>query len=50
MSIIGIDPELLFCAIKRVVDVFQIGSPLVVFLTTFEICQRLERDLVPGEL
>lgn len=50
MSIISIDPELLCCAIKREVDVFQIGSPLGVFMTTFEVCQRLERDPVPGEV
>jgi hypothetical protein len=50
VSIIGFDPELLFCAIRRVVDVYQIGSPLEVFLTTFEVCQHLERDLIRGEL
>lgn len=50
VSIIGFDPELLFCAIRRVVDVYQIGSPLEVFLTTFKVCQHLERDLIRGEL
>jgi hypothetical protein len=41
VSIISIDPELLFCAIKRVVDVFQIGSPIVVFLTSVSSAARL---------
>lgn len=50
MSIIGIDTELICGVIKREIDVFQIGSPLNVFMTTFEVCQRLQRDPVPGEV
>src|SRR5271166_3284889 len=37
MSIVGIDTELLFGVIKREIDIFQIGSPLSVFMTTFEV-------------
>ena len=50
MSIVSIDTELLFGAIKREMDVFQIVSPLNVFMTTFEVRQRLQRDPVPGEV
>ncbi len=50
MSIVSIDPELLFGVIKREVDIFQIGSPLSVFMTTFKVCQRRKRDPVPGEV
>jgi hypothetical protein len=50
MSIIGIDTELIYDVIKREMDVVQIVSPLNVFMTTFEVRQRLQRDPVPGEV
>ncbi len=50
MSIVSIDTELLFGVLKREIDIFQIGSPLSVFMTTFKVCQRRKRDPVPGEV
>ncbi|MGO9381532.1 MAG: hypothetical protein ACLP4W_05430 [Mycobacterium sp.] len=50
MSIVSIDTELLFDVIKREIDIVHIGSPLSVFMTTFEVCQRRKRDSVPGEV
>jgi hypothetical protein len=50
MSIITVDTELLFGVINRETYVFQIGGPLNVFMATFEVRQRLQRDPVPGEV
>lgn len=50
MSIVSIDTDLIYDVIKREMDVFQIVSPLDVFMTTFEVRQRLQRDPVPGEV
>ena len=50
MSIVSIDTELLFRVVKREIDVVQIVSPFDVFMATFEVCQRLQRDPVPGEV
>ncbi len=50
MSIVSIDTELLFGVTKREIDIVQIASPLSVFMTMFEVCQRRKRDPVPGEV